>query len=287
MDETIKLYPTSFNSAEELSFFITRDFTSEEEKVRAMFSWIIANVAYDPEEYKKFDYSFKNYRERNEKEEKVRQKIIKRTLKTGNAVCEGYAMLLEKLCELQGVQNYLVRGDVKSNFDDLGRPFKRIHMWNVITIDGERYLFDATWGAGKWNGTFKKDPDYFYYKTPPEEFVKTHYPDMDEDSFLESASYNRKWFATIPLVLVKKLSITAIETPENGVLKADKYINEIPFVINSKPPKTIAYLDGTEKINVLFEEAEGSFSFTVPLKGKKQEILVYFDDKPALAYKVE
>ena len=36
IDATIELYPTSFNSVEELANFITRDFQTEEEKVRAM-----------------------------------------------------------------------------------------------------------------------------------------------------------------------------------------------------------------------------------------------------------
>ena len=71
VDATIQLYPTSFNAAEELSAFITRDFISEEEKVRAIYTWIIMNVAYEPDEYKQFNYNFKNYRERNLKEEKT------------------------------------------------------------------------------------------------------------------------------------------------------------------------------------------------------------------------
>jgi hypothetical protein len=65
VDATIQMYPRSFNAAEELSTFITRDFISEEEKVRAIYTWIIMNVAYEPDEYKQFNYNFKNYRERN------------------------------------------------------------------------------------------------------------------------------------------------------------------------------------------------------------------------------
>ncbi|NND62690.1 MAG: hypothetical protein HKN48_05805 [Flavobacteriaceae bacterium] len=136
VDATIQLYPDRFKSAEELSRFIERDFTSEENKVRAIYGWIINNVAYEPEEYEKFNFNFKNFRERNEKEEKTRKKVIARTLQKGVAVCEGYAMLFERLCELQGISNYLVRGDIKSNFNDIGRSFKNSHMWNVAVIDG-------------------------------------------------------------------------------------------------------------------------------------------------------
>ena len=93
VDATIELYPERFDSPEEFSKFLTRDFSTEEETVRAIYTWLIHNVSYDPEEYKKFNYSFTNYRERNQKEEKTRKKIILRTLQKGVAVCEGYAMV--------------------------------------------------------------------------------------------------------------------------------------------------------------------------------------------------
>ena len=58
VDATISLYPTSCKNPEELSKFISRDFISEEDKVRAIYSWIIQNVSYNPDEYKKFNYKF-------------------------------------------------------------------------------------------------------------------------------------------------------------------------------------------------------------------------------------
>ena len=95
VDAIISMYPQTFENPEKLSKFITRDFTSDEDKIRAIYTWIIQNVAYDPDEYKQFDYTFTNYRERNEKDEKLRAKITERTLQKGIAVCEGYAMLFE------------------------------------------------------------------------------------------------------------------------------------------------------------------------------------------------
>ena len=168
IDATIELYPTSVNTPEELSKFITRDFKTDEAKIRAIYTWLIQNVAYNPAEYKLFNYSFKNYRERNVKEEKTRRQIINHTLQTGSAVCEGYAMVFEKLCQLQGIDNYLVRGDTKTNFNDIGRTFANNHMWNVAIIEGKPYLFDPTWGAGKYNTKFIKEPSYYYYKIKPE-----------------------------------------------------------------------------------------------------------------------
>jgi len=284
IDATIELYPTNFSSAEELSKFISRDFTSEEEKVRAIYTWIIRNVAYDPDEYKQFNYNFKNYRERNAKEEITRKKVIQRTLKKGIAVCEGYAMLFERLCELQSISNYLVRGDIKSNFSDIGRPFKKVHMWNVAMINGQTFLFDATWGAGKYDGKFIREPSYFYYKTPPEQLIKTHYPHLQEDTFLTEI-FTREDFAAIPLLINEKLLLTDIESPSHGVISSsDEMIN---FSIRNIVPSTISYSFGNEKKTVTFSEIEGGIQFSVPIVLGKENLLIYFDDEPALGYKVK
>ena len=72
VDATIKFYPKSFDEITELSDFIARDFKTDEEKIRAIYGWIINNVRYDPDEYDVFNYRFKNYRERNAKEEITR-----------------------------------------------------------------------------------------------------------------------------------------------------------------------------------------------------------------------
>ncbi|MBK5212548.1 MAG: hypothetical protein JJE55_02660 [Flavobacteriaceae bacterium] len=286
VDAILTMYPNTFDNAEKLSKFIARDFDSEEDKVRAIYTWIIQNIAYDPDEYKKFDYTFTNYRERNEKDEKLRAKIIERTLQKGTAVCEGYAMLFEKLCELQGIKNYLVRGDIKSNFQDIGRPFKRIHMWNVATIDGKSYLFDPTWGAGKYNGKFIAEPTYFYYKTPPELFIKTHYPDMAEDAFLAEIP-SREQFSQRPLIIEKNLMPKDIESPTKGLLFEDEYFGEILFSIENINPKKISYSYGTDVISLgIIEHEANRIKFNVPLTIGAKTLLIYFDGKPALGYKI-
>ncbi|SDE39999.1 transglutaminase domain-containing protein [Ulvibacter litoralis] len=287
VDATILLYPESVDTPEELSKFITRDFTSEEEKVRAIYSWIIQNVAYDPNEYKQFNYNFKDYRERNTKEEKTRDKVIKRTLQQGVAVCEGYAMLFEKLCELQGISNYLVRGDIKTNFNDIGRPFKNSHMWNVAVIDGKSYLFDPTWGAGRYNGGFIKEPSYFYYKTPPDLFFKTHYPSMFEDAFIDVV-ISKRVFSTMPLLIAENLKMGDVESPLQGIISTDQYLSEVPFSLTNCNTQAVFYTFGDEKLPVENLETVGNRTrFSVPLALGAETLLIYFDDQPALGFIIE
>lgn len=286
VDATIQLYPKTVNKAEDLSRFITRDFSTEEDKVRAIYSWLITNVSYRPSEYKMFNYSFTNYRERNQKEEKTRAKIIDRTLQTGWAVCEGYAFVFEKLCQLQGIESYLIQGDTKSHFQDIGRPFKKNHMWNAAKIDGTWYLFDATWGAGKYNGKFIKEPSYFYFKTAPEQLIKSHYPEMKEDTFL-SATIEFSEFTKSPLILSRNLLPEDILSPKSGTLLSFSSMNEIYFELKTTSPKEIQYAYGNTKESVQFSDKEGVVTFTVPVQIGHDSLLIYFDNQPILGYKVE
>ena len=284
---TIQLYPKSFDNPEQLSKFISRDFISEEDKVRAIYTWIVNNVAYEPSEYKKFNYNFKNFRERNEKEEATRNKIIERTLQKGIAVCEGYAMLFERLCELQGIENYLVRGDTKASFKDIGRPFKKNHMWNIATIDGKQYIFDPTWGAGKYNGKFIKDPTYFYYKTPPKLFFKTHYPAMYEDALID-AVISKEVFANMPIIIPETLRREDVEKPLTGIISSEDDDGFIDFQIRNSNPSNISYSFGKEPIAISEIKKEANLiTFKIPLQLGASTLLIYFDDQPALAYKID
>jgi transglutaminase/protease-like cytokinesis protein 3 len=287
VDATIVLYPDRFDSPEQLSRFISRDFTTEEDKVRAIYGWIINNISYDPDEYKKFNFNFKNYRERNAKEEKTRENVIRRTLEKGIAVCEGYAMLFEKLCELQGISNYLVRGDIKTNFDDIGRAFKQTHMWNVAMIDGKPYLFDPTWGAGKYRDKFIKEPSYFFYKTPPDLFFKTHYPSMLEDAFIDKI-VSREVFSTMPLIIDEKLRLDDIETPMHGLLRTDEYFDEVFFTLNNCSANEVTFsYGGTKGVAKNVEVVGGRLNFSIPLQLGVKTLLIYFDGRPALGYRIQ
>jgi len=287
VDATILLYPTECDSPEEISKFITRDFHIEEEKVRAIYSWIIQNIAYEPNEYKKFDYRFSNYRERNKKEEITRNKIINRTLQKGIAVCEGYAFLFERLCELQGISNYLVRGDTKTTIEGIGDKYNSNHMWNVAIIDGKPYLFDSTWGAGKYHHKFIKEPSYFYYKTPPELFIKAHYPDAFEDAFI-SETISRQEFSEMPLIINRSLKISDILAPNEGIIYSEMYFDEIQFEIKNTHPKEVTYSYGSETLTVRkLTIKENIIEFSVPLELGVKTLLIYFDGKPALGYRIE
>jgi len=285
VDATIELYPESFETPEAFSYLLTRDFTSEDDKVRAIYTWLIQNVTYDPEEYKKFNYSFKNFRERNAKEEKTRNKIILRTLQQGKAVCEGYAFVFEKMCQLQGIDNYLVRGDTKTHFNDIGRPFKKNHLWNAAKVSGVWQLFDATWGAGKYREKFIKEPTYKYFKIAPRQLLKSHFPSMKEDQFLKDP-IDFSNFSNMPLIIDSALLSEDILSPKKGIIDSKMSMNTLYFEIVKDSPQKVAFDYGNGKQEVTFEVKDQIVHFSIPVQTGTNFLLIYFDEKPVLGYKV-
>jgi len=287
VDAIITLYPKQFNTPEELSKFISRDFTTTEDKVRAIYTWIVSNIAYDPNEYKMFNYSFKNVRERNQKEEKSRNNLIIRVISKGIAVCEGYSMLFERLCELQDISSYLVRGDSKASLSDIGRKYDANHMWNIAYINEKPYLFDTTWGAGKFNARFIRDTTYYYFKTKPEYFSKNHYPELNEDSLLV-LNIKKETFLNAPIVIHKKLLFEDVINPKTGILSSQTKSGNFNFSIKITPKPTISYSFGDDIFPILDDRYNEDISeFSIPVSLGAKYLIVYFDNKPALAYLIK
>jgi hypothetical protein len=287
VDAIIELYPKQLESPEQLSAFISRDFTSVDEKLRAIYGWIINHIAYNPDEYKALDYSFTTVKDRNKKQENFRQKIIKRVLDQGNAVCEGYAMLFERLCELQGIQSYLVRGDSKASLTDINRPFKANHMWNIAFIDGEPFLFDPTWGAGKFNGKFVKDPSYTFFKTAPNLFLRTHYPVIKEDALLINIP-DKTAFLQAPIMVDVNILETKPVKPSAGTLSSDVAFGLWEFAVPYAQDAKVSYsLNGNQILAVDSSFDDNTLTFIIPAQIGARFLIVYLNDETALAYKVK
>ena len=286
VDASILLYAQRFEEPDELARYIQRDYPHPEEKLRAIYGWIAHNVAYDPAEYDRLDYRFRNYKERNAIEDQKRQDIIHRAIRAGVAVCEGYAMLFERLCELVGIQSYLVRGDAKATFADIGRPFEKSHMWNVAFIDGVPHLFDVTWGAGRYTDRFVPEVSYAYFKTPPELFIRSHYPELYEDSLL-TVALSPFTFSDLPLIMYPDLKIKDVVSPQWGVIDSDDPDGVINFQLILPGVRSVEYSYGDQQAPAVFNQMGEVVYFEVPLELGQKELLVSINGLPALGYRIE
>ena len=286
VDATVSFYPKSFATTQALVKKIKKDFTNPEEQLRAGYSWLINNVAYDPQEYYTYQFQYRVLEERNEKMAETREAIISRTIQEGVAVCEGYALTLERLCELLDIQAYVVRGDTKTKPSDIGRYFDKNHMWMVAIIGDKAMLLDPTWGAGRYQDRFIKSPSYYYFDTPAPLFLKNHYPEIFDDAYV-NFDLSKEAFSQRPLVIRRGLTVAHV-SPKEGIIKAKLLSKGIVFSLEGIKAENVSYTIGnSEKIKADFKIENNTLQCMIAIKTKAQSLIIYADDKPIVGYKIK
>ena len=127
-------------------------------KVQTIYNWITANVTYDYSEVAGDYHKYTAYA----------------GMVRGTCVCQGYSLLMYRLCLEMGVDCRVVVGYGGGN-----------HAWNLVKMgDGKWYFCDSTWDAGKANKSyFLKGSDEFFY----DHFI---YDDEMEDDFEKNYPYS-------------------------------------------------------------------------------------------------
>lgn len=144
---------------------LTLGLTNDEQKVRSLSYWITDNIAYDVKMLGNGTI--------------VPNKDI---LRNKRGVCSDYSKLFRSMCDLAGIECYLVDGYSKGLGYSAGRvPETPDHAWNVVFIDNAPRLMDLTWASGAVdvsNGQLKYMPEYdeAMILADPKVFVERHLP---------------------------------------------------------------------------------------------------------------
>ncbi|NJN28001.1 MAG: hypothetical protein HC819_19530 [Cyclobacteriaceae bacterium] len=159
-----------YASPAQLAVSLAGRFESEAGKIRAIYTWIALNVAYDHQ-------ALITGTGGSQAAEEVWQ--------TRMAVCEGYANLFQELCSLAGIESRVVKGYVKTyGTEKMHYPN---HAWNSVKVAGSWKLLDVTW-ASMNNGIdileegldeheiARKKLDYFFL-IEPQRMILTHLPE--------------------------------------------------------------------------------------------------------------
>lgn len=229
VDATVKTYP-KFISAEKLASKISTDFSSDSEKVRAIYTWLTLNIRYDlnelynPTQPQTISFSYSTEEERQQKLKAIKAKIVTETLIQRKAVCEGYAQTFSKVCNILKIENEIISGYVRNTSQEIGRIANRTnHAWNAVKLNGKWKYFDATWGAGyEMNGRWQRAFNDYYFDIPKEKLFLSHYPDetlwqlrvkrMTKKDFYNQPIYGHTFLkSNIELV-----------SPTSGFVKKDK-----------------------------------------------------------------
>jgi hypothetical protein len=136
------------------------------EKARVLFTWLHHNISYDV-------HGFLN--------NKMASQDPGGVLRSGKAVCAGYAEVFYTLASHAGLEAKVVGGHGKGYGFVQGESFNANHAWNAVKLDWGWHLIDCCWGAG--NITGPPDPSYHkrfapeFFVSPSSVFGKRHFPE--------------------------------------------------------------------------------------------------------------
>jgi transglutaminase/protease-like cytokinesis protein 3 len=167
-----------------LSRALTQSYDTDLEKVRSIFRWITEHVSYKVRGPIYMRRPAPVYHDDPDDTAAVLKPLTERValnvFKRREAVCDGYAKLFKTLCDYAGIPSEIINGYARTNFNQVGQRFLSNHSWNAVYIDSSWHLLDATWAAGvvSYRGDeFIRRYDDYYFMTPPEQFIRDHYPD--------------------------------------------------------------------------------------------------------------
>lgn len=163
IDKKIDAIPENLNSSTtSISEYISSNFKSDYDKIRAVFYWTSSNISYDIERLSQLKKTTLTEKEK-----------IAKTLKSKKGVCEDYALIFNEIAALVGLKSFQIQGYTKQN----GKIGELSHAWCAAYIDKKWYLFDPTWGAGYVNkNIYSKKINNRFFMVAPEQMIQSHMP---------------------------------------------------------------------------------------------------------------
>ncbi|KPF47601.1 hypothetical protein IP87_00710 [beta proteobacterium AAP121] len=160
--------PGHHATPEALALALTEGLTQDVEKLYALYRWVTRHIRYDTAAY--FAGDLRN------------AAGSANAFSRGQAVCDGYAELLQVMARAVGLKLEKVVGYGKglSHSDGSRMPAQTNHAWNAVQLGGRWYLMDATWDAGSVNASTRQfvrnDKGFRYFLADPEYFSTSHFP---------------------------------------------------------------------------------------------------------------
>jgi len=214
-----------------LTHALTDHLDSDSLKVKSIYTWITKNIDYDV-------YGLTagggSYTDPND------------ILRHRKAVCLGYSILFDSMCAVAGINAECVYGYVYMPWYETGDTlFLDSHAWNVVELNGEWKLIDATWGTGYIKARkqvlrkvlfklfkipyatryrFVHEPNYAYYCTDPEVFVKDHLPSTPAWQLLD---------CSVPIDSFQRTPQATIDFLAGG-LSCEQGNDSIPRIVNAE-----------------------------------------------------
>ncbi len=292
--------PKNIQTSNELvSYFSKKSFTPIE-KTRLIYVWLAENISYDDRAY-----NSKN----------IGDNSATSVFKSKKAVCAGFANLYTEIGIKMGLDIVTISGVAKGYefeeylSDNLNESIN--HAWNLIRIDNEWRVFDATWGEGFGSANKKgklessKKFDNTWFNVDPKDAIFSHLPDdlnkqyinppISFESFLAMpflvpSVFETGWISSDELLLkmkdkkridlpdltspLEKLKLTA---PVERVLKRGKS-NE--FIVEStEVRKVFLYVNEEDAIPFTIDGTKFKYTLNTKTPGTYQVVISNQNDQ--------
>ena len=176
-------------SIKNLTKRLTNNTKNDFEKARAIYRWVTKNIAYDVNSYFRNTIDFEMVQPEN-------------VLKSKLSVCSGYANLFNEMASSVGLESEVISGYAKGyGFEPGDKIGESNHAWNAVKINKNWYLIDCTWGSGSIGLDKKFNKSYvdFYFLTPPEHLIYSHFPDNSRWQLMEN-KISKANFSGLPYI---------------------------------------------------------------------------------------
>lgn len=169
---------------------------TDRQKVRAIFRWITENIEYNVRPIgRKKNTPALFYEEPDDSSAPLPpldERVAAKVLYKGVAFCEGYSRLFKALCDHAGIKAEIIYGYARTNNN---RRFGVNHTWNAVYLDSAWHLLDVTWASGvvSFANEYIRQYNDFYFLTPPEQFIRDHYPEDPQWTLLDNPPVYREY----------------------------------------------------------------------------------------------
>lgn len=133
--------------------YVQDNFTTDRDKLEAIYSWVTANIHYDKDSMYNINWGVDEHTK------------AASTIRRRKGVCENFATVFTDIASKCGIPAFTITGytNVSGNIKRAG------HSWSAVQLDKEWLLCDPTWDAGNGNRTS-------WFLLPPAQFIDTHMP---------------------------------------------------------------------------------------------------------------
>ncbi len=302
IDNKVKQYP-NYGTLEVLVDRVSKDFNTEEEKVRAYYTWIAHNITYDLNRYYSFNppemrITFDSERLNRSIQKQRNAKLVKRILTYKKAMCIEFSTLFNELCLRSGIQSQIIKGITKLSTNEINttRNIKN-HAWNAVKINNKWQLIDVTWSTGYENMKTKswiQRFNDFYFFTDPYEFLSSHLPQYQHLQFVSHPISIKSFFET-PVFYSKYFeSGVRIANNQKGLIELKEKNNTITIVFKEKAKASKIYYKFENKKHskeLHFKKNKHNLyvaSLNYKSNTSSSDVLsLYFENEKILDFKIE